>query len=426
MPYYWQTDAGLPQLTERELAWAVAAGLKNDRIGTLLARVADARGVEREAFLRVLGEVWIGGPIGIHRAKLEPLLPDGRCDLMMTAKERAALDALPAMVTAYRGAEAGLNEVSFSWTPDRVWATRVPFEAWFSAHRPRLVTAEIDKTAIVAVKINEHGGRRPLEIITKRPRVLSVEPLEPPPDAQPFVVAGQILGRPILHQLPSDRRAAEQRTAETAATLGPDMASAAAVRALVTVSDEEIIPPASLFWNATAVHGPAHVARVMVHAFRLIAATGLSDEGPRLWAAVYLHDLARLNDEADPNHGEAAWRRLADRPDVRALFTRGGVRDEDYPAIRSAVVAHCTDDELVHVPIPHLQLARLLKDVDALDRVRLGEFDRRYLHYHEALEASEFAKALYSATKGIAPEDVTFRRVWDAAMEIRGVAAPTN
>jgi hypothetical protein len=37
--------------------------------------------------------------------------------------------------------------------------------------------------------------------------------------------------------------------------------------------------------------------RVMVHAFCLLEATGWSEEAPRLWAAVYLHDIARTHDE---------------------------------------------------------------------------------------------------------------------------------
>jgi hypothetical protein len=34
----------------------------------------------------------------------------------------------------------------------------------------------------------------------------------------------------------------------------------------------------------------------MVHAFRLIVATGWIEDAPRLWAAVDRHDLARTHD----------------------------------------------------------------------------------------------------------------------------------
>jgi len=112
------------------------------------------------------------------------------------------------------------------------------------------------------------------------------------------------------------------------------------VRALVTVPDKELVPPPELFWHQSLLHGQAHVARVLLHAFRLVEATGFSYEMRRLWAAVYLHDIARHDDGRRPRHGADAWARLADLPDVRALFARGGVRDEDYPAIQVAVTRH--------------------------------------------------------------------------------------
>jgi hypothetical protein len=83
------------------------------------------------------------------------------------------------------------------------------------------------------------------------------------------------------------------------------------------VSDEDLVPPPDLFWHPSLLHGQAHVARVLVHAFRLVQATGLHDEMPRLWAAVYLHDIARRHDGRIARHGADAWARLADLPDGR-------------------------------------------------------------------------------------------------------------
>lgn len=36
----------------------------------------------------------------------------------------------------------------------------------------------------------------------------------------------------------------------------------------------ELAPPPSLFTHASTLHGQSHVARVLVHAFRLIEETG--------------------------------------------------------------------------------------------------------------------------------------------------------
>ena len=183
------------------------------------------------------------------------------------------------------------------------------------------------------------------------------------------------------------------------------------VRALVTVSDEELVPPPELFWHSSLLHGHTHVARVLVHAFRLVQTTGFNHEMPRLWAAVYLHDIARRHDGRSAGHGADAWSRLAGLPDARGLFTRGGVRDEDYPAIQSAVTHHSAGER---VPTdPSWRLTALLKDADGLDRVRLGDLDPTYLRHPEAREMVRFAERLYRETDGkIRPSRKYFEQLW--------------
>ena len=95
------------------------------------------------------------------------------------------------------------------------------------------------------------------------------------------------------------------------------------VRDLIPLPDEGMVPPPELFLHPSYLHGQAHVARVMIHALRLIEATGAEGEASRLWAAVYLHDIARRHDGSCKRHGADAWARLATLPDVRALFTQG-------------------------------------------------------------------------------------------------------
>ena len=187
--------------------------------------------------------------------------------------------------------------------------------------------------------------------------------------------------------------------------------SLAEVRGLVPVADRELIPPPSLFWHPSLLHGQAHVARVLVHAFRLVEATGFTEETPRLWAAVYLHDIARRHDGASARHGADAWSRLADLPDVRALFARGGVGENDYPAIQAAVAGHSTGEP--GPGHPHRRLICLLKDADGLDRVRLGDLDTSYLRHPEAREMAGFAEGLYCATNAkIRPGLDYFERLW--------------
>jgi len=165
---------------------------------------------------------------------------------------------------------------------------------------------------------------------------------------------------------------------------------------------EQLAPPPALFTHQSLLHGQAHVARVMVHAFRLIAATGWTEDAPRLWACVYLHDLARIHDGLCYRHGGDAMKKFESLPDVRELFARGGVQDEDYAAIHTAVVHHSLPRELDRQHA-HWRLTSLLKDADGLDRVRLGDLNPRYLRNPESKGMVDFAETLFAETDGRVP-----------------------
>jgi hypothetical protein len=173
-----------------------------------------------------------------------------------------------------------------------------------------------------------------------------------------------------------------------------------------------LAPPPELFTHESTLHGQAHVARVMVHAFRLIGTTGWVEEAPRLWAAVYLHDIARTHDGYCERHGADAIQKLDSLPEVRTLFMTGGVVDADYEAIRTAVVHHCLPKEL-DPSHPHWRLTALLKDADGLDRVRLGDLDPRYLRHAQSRSMLRFARDLFSETDGRLPlGDRHFETLW--------------
>ena len=181
---------------------------------------------------------------------------------------------------------------------------------------------------------------------------------------------------------------------------------------------ETLAPPPSLFTHRSTLHGQSHVSRVMVHAFRLIAATGWTEEAPRLWAAVYLHDIARTHDGVCFRHGGDAMKKFESLPDVRSLFTRGGVQEDDYPPIHTAVVHHSLPKELDRTH-PHWRLTSLLKDADGLDRVRLGDLNPNYLRNPEALEMMDFAAALFLETNGVVPTGARhFADLWPEAVRL--------
>jgi hypothetical protein len=190
-----------------------------------------------------------------------------------------------------------------------------------------------------------------------------------------------------------------------------------AARALVTVADDDMVPLPGLFWHDSRIHGQAHVARVLVHALRLAAATGAFDEAARLWAAVYLHDIARRHDGRCRTHGADAWERLGGLPDVRALFTRGGVRAVDGDAIAYAVRTHCAGEP--DRGRADFRLAALLKDADGLDRVRLGDLRPGWLRHDEARAMVGFAQRLHDETNwDLEPGPGYFTRLWPHALRL--------
>jgi hypothetical protein len=178
------------------------------------------------------------------------------------------------------------------------------------------------------------------------------------------------------------------------------------------------VPTPDLFWHASTLHGQAHVSRVMVHATRLIDATGQHALAPRLWAAVFLHDLARRHDGACSRHGGDAAARLRAEPALQQRLTEAGLTRRDYPAVEAAVTAHSAPNEMSR-DNGHWPLTALLKDADGLDRVRLGDLDSRYLRNPEARLMIDFAQELLDATDGVIEVGEShFNELWVAAARL--------
>ncbi|MFN7914246.1 MAG: hypothetical protein U0Q55_02825 [Vicinamibacterales bacterium] len=161
---------------------------------------------------------------------------------------------------------------------------------------------------------------------------------------------------------------------------------------------ERAIPLPGEFRHQSSLHGQRHVGRVMVHAMRLAHARGHDDRlRAALWAAVYIHDLERRHDGECTQHGRWAARRLADHAPTLARLDEGGVQAVDRLAIRTAVTFHSLPRELP-ASHAHWTLTALLKDADALDRVRLGDLDPRYLRLRESHGMIDFAQRLFDGS----------------------------
>jgi hypothetical protein len=111
---------------------------------------------------------------------------------------------------------------------------------------------------------------------------------------------------------------------------------------------------------------------------------------------------------------------------VRDLFARGGVRDDDYPAIATAVEHHCITKELDRSH-PDWRLTSLLKDADGLDRVRLYDLNPKYLRNAEAKGMTGFARRLFEETDGFVLTGANhFEQLWPAAVSLGRRSATIN
>jgi hypothetical protein len=76
------------------------------------------------------------------------------------------------------------------------------------------------------------------------------------------------------------------------------------------------------------------------------------------------------------------------------------MKEEDIPSIYTAVSQHSMPDE-ISKDHPHYFLTALLKDADALDRVRISSEDLKlkFLRFKESIELISYAEELFYLTQ---------------------------
>lgn len=148
------------------------------------------------------------------------------------------------------------------------------------------------------------------------------------------------------------------------------------------------------------IHGVGHTSRVLVHATELADELDLpSWEREALACAALWHDIGRTHDGVDYYHGAKSAGKVV------ALGLHFNAQPKVYETALYAITHHCGDEahaeSAAHrlsyrVPadageVPEgidpdsaLRVFRLLKDADALDRVRLGDLDVNYLRHAES------------------------------------------
>lgn len=143
---------------------------------TRLEAIVDLRPALANAeWLRLLGEHWSScDNIWDYRLELKAYLGIvGPLKELMNDDESKAFEALPEVVTCYRGCSAWML-FGASWSLDRAIANAFPYKMRYKATNPVLITASVKKHRILAVKLD----RGEQELITFSARRLKVEPAD--------------------------------------------------------------------------------------------------------------------------------------------------------------------------------------------------------------------------------------------------------
>ncbi len=155
----------------------------------------------------------------------------------------------------------------------------------------------------------------------------------------------------------------------------------------------------SQFDHHSKLHGILHTYRVMIHTLKLGILTGDHHEATTAFFAAYIHDMARKHDGYCTQHGtDSAKNKL---PDYIRLFKENGGTENEILTIGKAVALHSTSTELPRTDPDWLTVA-ILKDADALDRIRLGPGDLNpsYLRLKESHDCIRYGEELYGRTQG--------------------------
>ena len=160
--------------------------------------------------------------------------------------------------------------------------------------------------------------------------------------------------------------------------------------------------PEEWFRHSSELHGVRHTQRVHIHARRLASLLEwpAADTHLLLQAALW-HDIGRRHDGFEPEHGGNSVLR------ARELGLTQNLSAAEAALIEFAMRQHSLEDargeeaaDALSEPECALAILRLLKDADALDRVRLPAFQwprPEMLHHRCTVDSIEFAQGLLEA-----------------------------
>lgn len=163
------------------------------------------------------------------------------------------------------------------------------------------------------------------------------------------------------------------------------------------------------------LHGIGHTYRVMCNCLVLGDRIGNERETRLAFCGAFIHDMSRQHDGFCTEHG--LWAANQKLNQFRDLFLETGMNIEDLEEIKTAVTNHSVHPD-ISINHPSYTTTAILKDADALDRIRMGRFNlnKKFLRFRESIELVDFAKNLYYKSRSI--ENPDFQAVLTIGEEI--------
>lgn len=143
------------------------------------------------------------------------------------------------------------------------------------------------------------------------------------------------------------------------------------------------LAPSYFINNPHGIHGIQHAKRVLILSliFSYLNKLSLSDTEILINAALY-HDIGRCHEGVCLEHGILSYKRMEELD----LISISG--DENTKILKYIVENHCLQDDIAYSNAEGyefkdqekaVELLKILKDSDGLDRVRIGDLDVGYL-----------------------------------------------
>lgn len=163
----------------------------------------------------------------------------------------------------------------------------------------------------------------------------------------------------------------------------------------------------SLFNNPDGIHGILHTKRVLLNAISivyLIEDDHYVDEEDLdlLLKAIVYHDIGRTHDGHEPGHGEKSYQKLINLDLLP--FEKGSEKDELFKFLieQHDVIDDVAYKNIENYNVNHKQakfLLNILKDADALDRVRIKDVDLNFLRFEQSKRLLLVAHGFFRGVK---------------------------